>query len=64
MPGDVAVIGCDDSAAARRTQLTSIALGDPRHWQTFVARLQAMIDGSDDRSPIIERPKVVAGATT
>ena len=33
VPGDVAVIGCDDSAAARRTKLTTIALGDPRRWE-------------------------------
>jgi DNA-binding LacI/PurR family transcriptional regulator len=64
VPGEVAVIGCDDSAAARRTHLTTIRLGDPSHWQYFVARLQAMVEGGDDRSPIVDPPKVVQGATT
>jgi DNA-binding LacI/PurR family transcriptional regulator len=64
VPGDVAVIGCDDSDAARRVRLTTIRLGDPGHWRTYVARLQRMIDGEDDVSPIAEPPKVVRGATT
>lgn len=64
VPGDVAVIGCDDSATARRTHLTSIRLGDPGSWTMYVERLQAMVDGADDRSSINEPPRVVPGATT
>jgi DNA-binding LacI/PurR family transcriptional regulator len=61
----LAIIGTDDSAAARRTKLTSIALGDPTHWRLIVDRLQAEIEGEPgDLSPIVERPKVVPGATT
>ena len=60
-----AVIGTDHSAAARRTKLTTIALGDPSHWRLIVERLHATIEGEpDDRSAIAERPKVVPGATT
>ncbi len=64
VPGDVAVIGCDDSQAARRTRLTTIRLGDPDSWRTYVARLQRMIEGDDDVSPIAASPKLVPGATT
>jgi DNA-binding LacI/PurR family transcriptional regulator len=64
VPRDVAVIGCDDSAAARRTQITTIRLGDPRRWELIVERLHALIEGGDDRSPIAERPRRVPGTTT
>jgi DNA-binding LacI/PurR family transcriptional regulator len=64
VPGDVALIGCDDSVAARRAKLTTIALGDPRNWQVFGARLHALIEGVDDRTPMVERPRLVPGATT
>jgi DNA-binding LacI/PurR family transcriptional regulator len=62
---EMAVIGTDDSAVARRTKLTTVALGHPRHWTAIVSRLHAAIEGGrDDRSPIAERPHVVQGATT
>jgi DNA-binding LacI/PurR family transcriptional regulator len=64
VPGDVAVIGCDDSAAARRTKLTTIALGDPRNWTRVGARLHALIEGGDDRTPIVGRPRLIPGTTT
>ena len=32
VPDDVAVIGTDHSAEARRTGLTTISLGDPARW--------------------------------
>jgi hypothetical protein len=61
----MAIIGTDDSAAARRTRLTTIALGDPAHWRLIVARLHATIEGEpEDRSAIAAIPKVVPGATT
>ncbi|WP_053227668.1 LacI family DNA-binding transcriptional regulator [Solirubrobacter soli] len=62
---DKAIIGTDDSAAARRTKLTTVRLGDPSHWGRIVARLHATIEGEpDDRSALSERPRVVEGATT
>jgi DNA-binding LacI/PurR family transcriptional regulator len=61
----MAVIGTDDSAAARRTTLTTIRLGDPAHWHAIAARLHAAIDGADDDlGAIAERPRVVPGSTT
>jgi DNA-binding LacI/PurR family transcriptional regulator len=61
---DKAIIGTDDSAAARRTKLTTIRLGDPSQWVRIVARLHAAIEGEgDDRSPFAERPRVVERAT-
>jgi DNA-binding LacI/PurR family transcriptional regulator len=60
-----AIIGTDDSAAARRTKLTTIRLGDPSHWGRIVARLHATIEGATDDMPAFaEPPRVVAGATT
>ena len=64
VPGDVAVIGTDHSAQARRTGLTTISLGDPRSWVEVVARLQETIDGADDRTPLPQRSRVVPGKTT
>ena len=64
VPGDVAVIGCDDSAAARRTKLTTIALGDPHRWELVGERLHALIEGAEDRTPIFGTPSVVPGITT
>jgi DNA-binding LacI/PurR family transcriptional regulator len=64
VPGDVAVIGCDDSAAARRTKMTTIALGDPRRWEQYVERLHALIEGADDRTPMGDPPRLVPGSTT
>ena len=62
---DQAIIGTDDSAAARRTKLTTIRLGDPSMWGRIVARLQAAIEGEpDDTSALSERPRLVPGATT
>lgn len=64
VPEDVAVIGTDDSAPARRMRLTTLSLGDPNQWGEFVERLQAMIDGEDDLAPIINPPTLVQGITT
>ena len=64
VPGDVAVMGCDDSAAARRTKLTTIALGDPHRWELVGERLHALIEGAEDRTPIFGTPSVVPGVTT
>jgi DNA-binding LacI/PurR family transcriptional regulator len=64
VPADVAVIGCDDSAEARRTQMTTIRLGDPRRWELIVKRLHAMIEGESDLTPLMERPRLMPGVTT
>jgi DNA-binding LacI/PurR family transcriptional regulator len=64
VPADVAVIGCDDSAAARRSKLTTIALGNPGNWSQFGARLHALIEGGDDHTAIVETPRLVPGVTT
>jgi DNA-binding LacI/PurR family transcriptional regulator len=60
-----AIIGTDDSAAARRTKLTTVRLGDPAQWERIVARMHATIEGAEDeRGAIRERPTVVQGDTT
>ena len=55
----LAVIGTDDSAAARRTQLTTVTLGDPGLLDADrrpPARRRSRAT-SDDRTPITERPR-------
>jgi DNA-binding LacI/PurR family transcriptional regulator len=64
VPGDVAVVGCDDSAEARRAEMTTIALGEPRRWELIVQRLHALVGGADDRTPIVGHPRLVPRATT
>jgi len=64
VPGDVAVIGCDNSAAARRTKLTTVELSEPRRWELIVERLHAQAEGADDRTPITGRPTLIRGVTT
>jgi DNA-binding LacI/PurR family transcriptional regulator len=64
VPDDVAVVGCDDSAAARRAKLTTIALGEPRRWELIAQRLHALVDGADDRTPIVGHPRLVPRETT
>ncbi len=64
VPGDVAVIGCDNGAAARRTKLTTIELSAPRRWQVIVERLLAQAEGAEDRTPMEGRPALVRGITT
>ena len=64
VPGDVAVIGCDDSAAARRTKMTTIRLGDPARWAFIVEQLHALIEGASDPAPIVATPRLVPGTTT
>jgi DNA-binding LacI/PurR family transcriptional regulator len=62
---ELAIIGTDDSAAARRTKLTTIRLGDPGQWVRIVAHLHAAIEGGPDAvTAFAERPRLVPGATT
>jgi DNA-binding LacI/PurR family transcriptional regulator len=64
VPADIAVIGCDDSAAARRTKLTTISLGDPSSWEQIAGQLHGLIEGGEVQPPIMARPRLVLGATT
>ena len=47
-----------------RSKLTTISLGNPGNWSQFGARLHALIEGGDDHTPLVERPRLVAGVTT
>lgn len=64
VPEDVAVVGCDNSAAARRMKLTTLELSEPRRWEVIVERLNAQAEGTGDRTPIVGRPTLVRGTTT
>ena len=64
VPGDIAVIGCDNSAPARRARLTTIMLADIARWPSIAGRLQGLVDGDEDRSPLFHRPAIVEGTTT
>jgi DNA-binding LacI/PurR family transcriptional regulator len=64
VPTDIAVIGCDDSAAARRTKLTTISLGDPSSWGQIASQLHDLIEGGEVQPPVLGRPRLVPGATT
>jgi DNA-binding LacI/PurR family transcriptional regulator len=60
----VAIIGCDDSAAARRADLTTIALGNPSDWAEYVERIHGLIGGEPLGAPLIARPTLIPRATT
>jgi len=64
IPRRVAVIGCDDSPAARltRPRLTTIGLA-PGAWRDLAAELHAMVEGAPGAS-VIATPHVVEGGTT
>jgi len=67
LPEGVALIGTDDSPAARLShpRLTTIALVNAASWERLAQRLHALIEDEDaDASPIVERPALVPGATT
>ena len=67
LPEGTALIGTDDSPAARlaHPRLTTIALGTTTAWQDIAQRLHALIEDEDaDTAPIVERPSLVLGATT
>jgi DNA-binding LacI/PurR family transcriptional regulator len=67
LPAGMALIGTDDSPAARlaHPRLTTVALGTSAGWQEIARRLHALVeDENADRTPIIERPSLVLGATT
>jgi DNA-binding LacI/PurR family transcriptional regulator len=67
LPEGMALIGTDDSPAARLADppLTTIALGTSAGWERIAQRLHELVtDDNADRTPIIERPYLVLGATT
>jgi DNA-binding LacI/PurR family transcriptional regulator len=65
VPEHVAVIGCDDSPAARliRPRLTTIRMVDDALWGELAAVLHAMVEGGEGRS-VVALPRVVQGETT
>jgi DNA-binding LacI/PurR family transcriptional regulator len=65
VPDRVAVIGCDDSPAARliRPRLTTIRMIDDALWGELADVLHAMVEGGEGRS-VIALPAVVEGGTT
>ena len=65
VPDRVAVIGCDDSPAARliRPRLTTIRMVDDALWAELADVLHAMVEGGEGRS-VVALPRVVQGETT
>jgi DNA-binding LacI/PurR family transcriptional regulator len=65
VPADVAVIGCDDSPAARllRPRLTTMRLTTPDRWRSVARVVHQMVEGGEPRS-IVDAPELVAGATS
>lgn len=67
LPDGVALIGTDDSPAARlgHPRLTTIQLGTREDWKRLVRALHAQIeDEHADASPIVVTPKIIQGNTT
>jgi DNA-binding LacI/PurR family transcriptional regulator len=67
LPDGVALIGTDDSPAARLShpRLTTIALVQTEAWERLARRLHALIeDEHADASPIVVAPTLIQGATT
>jgi DNA-binding LacI/PurR family transcriptional regulator len=65
VPDGIAVIGCDDSPAARliRPRLTTIRMADDGLWAELAAVLHAMVEGGEGRS-VVALPRVIQGETT
>jgi DNA-binding LacI/PurR family transcriptional regulator len=67
LPGDIALIGCDDSPAAGRSRprLTTMRFDDHGRWRELARQLHAMISGQGHPPEVIEsEPAVVVGQTT
>ncbi len=67
LPKGVALIGTDDSPAARLShpRLTTIALVQISAWQEVAKRLHALIEDEDaDASTLVVTPELIQGATT
>jgi DNA-binding LacI/PurR family transcriptional regulator len=67
LPGQMALIGCDDSPAAERVRprLTTLRFDERGRWREIAGHLHAMICG-EGRVPkvIVSEPTVVLGETT
>ena len=65
IPENVAIVGCDDSAAARwaRPRLATIRLVDPDLWREVARRLDRAIAG-EDVSHVRAEPRLIPGAST
>lgn len=67
LPGQMAIIGCDDSPAAERIRprLTTLRFDEHGRWREIARHLHAMISG-DGRYPhvTVSEPAVVLGETT
>jgi DNA-binding LacI/PurR family transcriptional regulator len=67
LPGEMALIGCDDSPAAERSRprLTTMRFDDHGRWRELARHLHAMISGEGDYPKVVaSEPAVVAGQTT
>ena len=67
IPGDMALIGCDDSPAAERSRprLTTMRFDDHGRWRDIAGDLHAMISSEAERlETLASEPAVVAGQTT
>ena len=67
IPGDMALIGCDDGPAAERSRprLTTMRFDDHGRWRDIAGDLHAMISSEAERlETLASEPAVVAGQTT
>jgi DNA-binding LacI/PurR family transcriptional regulator len=67
LPGNMALIGCDDSPAAERSRprLTTMRFDDHGRWREIARHLHAMISGEGHYPEVVvSEPAVVAGQTT
>jgi DNA-binding LacI/PurR family transcriptional regulator len=65
VPGDLAVVGCDDSPAARhvRPRLTTVRLGTPDTWRRVARTVHDMVEGRSGQS-VAGAPQLVVGDTS
>ncbi len=67
IPGEMALIGCDDSPAAGRVRprLTTVRFDEHGRWREIAGHLHAMISGDGPYPQVTaSQPAVVAGETT
>jgi DNA-binding LacI/PurR family transcriptional regulator len=67
VPGEMGLIGCDDSPAAEqaRPRLTTMRFDDHDRWRDLARHLHAMISGEGSVPKVVaSEPAVVAGQTT
>jgi len=67
VPGQMAIIGCDDSPAAERIRprLTTLRFDGHGRWREIAGHLHAMISGEGNApDTTVSEPAVVLGETT